>query len=696
MRDTRRGGSIAAFHRGTCRPDPSRLRAPAMPLKMGAPLALSRNCRPNRKKTHAMRQPLALCSPLLITLAIAPFAEAATLYVSPTGTDSAACTRAAPCSLTYSAANAKAGDTVILLDGVYKSQLLVTNSGTASAWITFQADECATPIIEGKGIETNTGEAAVDQPTGVGSSTATYLRFVGLVARGWNIAFSNGWTGEGTTNSNGHFEFKYCIADGNGRTGFTFFSAEGLHIQNCISAHNGCSVEHSWSSGMTLYEAQGSSNLIEGSVSFENTDAEQHTDGSGFIADENSNNATFINNIAFRNGGSCLRLTTSSGVKFINNTCYHNAQDPQATGPDNPGEIYFTNDPTRSGVNVKNNVFIATGSGPGAKAVLGQPTSGWSNNVVQDGGAVTVFTSPEGTNPDFTLAASATNMIGKGSSAGGTPAADIGFDPKCIVKRAPTMIGNYTRSSWWQYSIDIDYIKSIGGVAKCFRPKTRSGTPDIGAYANGAVTAVGTCVPASTGGAPSTGGTNGGGAGSGGANAGGATNSATTSRGGTTANAGGTANTGKGGTSNIGGTANSNSNSTNTSNAKGGSSASSNTTTVATSGGTGGTVGGSSTTTNLGNGGANSSTTSGPAGIGGTASGTIATSTSASNVGGSQPLQNAGGTNASVPGIGGDQQPGSGCGCRVAARESNSAAFAGLGLLGLSLLRLRRRRSMKQ
>jgi hypothetical protein len=37
--------------------------------------------------------------------------------------------------------------------------------------------------------------------------------------------------------------------------------------------------------------------------------------------------------------------------------------------------------------------------------------------------------------------------------------------------------------SWWLYSVDFDYIKGIGGIAQCFHPKARSGTPDIGAYA---------------------------------------------------------------------------------------------------------------------------------------------------------------------------------------------------------------------
>ena len=37
--------------------------------------------------------------------------------------------------------------------------------------------------------------------------------------------------------------------------------------------------------------------------------------------------------------------------------------------------------------------------------------------------------------------------------------------------------------SWWLYSVDYDYISTIGGIAQCFHPATRSSPPDIGAYA---------------------------------------------------------------------------------------------------------------------------------------------------------------------------------------------------------------------
>jgi hypothetical protein len=431
-------------------------------------------------------------TPVLALLSISTNGLAGTFYVAPTGSATAGCSRAEPCSLSFAAASAQAGDVVVLMDGTYAEPLNVANSGTATDWITFRADECATPIIEGPGPGPNDD----NQDTGVGSKTAEYLRFVGIVARGWNMGFGNGWT-DGEPGSNGHWEIESCLSYSNTRTGFTFFSAEQFHLKNSISAHNGSSILHSWSSGVTLYQTTGV-NIVEGTVSFENTDAQKHTDGSGFIVDEGAHGALFVNNIAFRNGGSCLRLTKSHSTRFVNNTCYHNAQDPQADGPPNPSELYFTEDgngTTKENVKFINNVFVATGVGGGEQPIYNQPPTGWSNNITTTG-AVAFFSDPEGVTPNFTLSNAATDLVGKASADADVSQVDIGFDPKCITKRPPTLVGSVASASWWQYDIDIDYIRSIGGVKGCFNAAPRASS-DIGAYVASAVTTVspGSCVP---------------------------------------------------------------------------------------------------------------------------------------------------------------------------------------------------------
>lgn len=603
-----------------------------------------------------MRNTIIFGSPLLAALALAPVADAATIYVAPEGKADAACTREAPCTLTYAAENAKAGDTVLLMDGTYHEQLLVKNSGNSSAWLTFKADECATPIIEGKGEEPENDDAAIEQPTGVGSSVATYLKFEGLVSRWWNTGFGNGWTDQKPT-SNGHWDIKYCISDGNGRVGFTMYSTEGIRIQNSIAAHNGSSSLHSWSSGISFFQIAGSDNAVVGSLSFENIDTEKHTDGNGFIADEDSNNVLFQNNIAFGNGGSCLRVTKSDDTKFINNTCFHNGQDLKTDNPRDPGEVYLTveqDDGHHVGTSgtYKNNIFISTGTGPGAKAInpgnVTLPNA--SNNIIQDGGSAALFTAPEGTNADFTLSSAATNAIGKGAS--GAPSDDIGFDPKCLTKKKPTLTGIYTAPDWSQYSIDYDYIKSIGGVKYCFNPRSRTGTPDLGAYANGAVTR-NKCVS-------TTGGTSG---------VGGASGTAiTTDAGGTS----GSASSGIGGVNSSSGQGGSSAKSSGSNDAQGG----------AAEGGAA-SDGGADT----GNGGATGKSTTGKTSS--TKSTTNGGSGSATKDNTSTTASNNNGTST----VGGSPSSDSGCGCRVADQRSGSASLGALGLLGLALLRVRRRRA---
>lgn len=454
-----------------------------------------------------MRQPSVLCPALLSVLALTSTARAATYFASPTGTATSDCyTRANACDLGSAGSIAQPGDTVLLLGGVYSGGLYVSNSGTADAWITFKAADCETPIFEGAGSPPTDAE---DQSGGVHSQTGEYLHFDGIVVRGFNIGFGNAWAGgvDSDEVSNGHWIIENSIAYMNGRTGFTFFSAENFTLKNSISAHNGSSSEHSWSSGVTLFEATGEL-LVERVVSFENMDAEQHTDGSGFIVDENANGALIRNSLAFRNGGSCLRLTESSGLRFLNNTCFHNAQDPQANSPGNPSEVYFTVRPgvsgssetdPREGISFLNNIFLSNTTSRAPQVIQNKPTSGWSNNLElrteMESQILAVFTAPTAETPNFTPPPAASSVVGQGTSGANVPTDDLGLDPKCLVKRAPGDVGQIAKGSWWQYDIDIDYVVSIGGVAQCFNPGARAATPDLGSYQAGTVATAPACVP---------------------------------------------------------------------------------------------------------------------------------------------------------------------------------------------------------
>ena len=91
--------------------------------------------------------------------------------------------------------------------GTYNGAVNFTRSGNAGAWITFRAYQGELPIIQGSG------------GSGVSSSSAQYVRFVGIAVRNFSSSgFGNGWVDD-TGTSNGNLQFINCIADNNGING---------------------------------------------------------------------------------------------------------------------------------------------------------------------------------------------------------------------------------------------------------------------------------------------------------------------------------------------------------------------------------------------------------------------------------------------------------------------------------------------
>jgi len=429
-----------------------------------------------------------IAAALVGTLA-ATTAGATDYYASPNGNGDGT-SASSPMSVSGAINAAQPGDTVYLLGGTYSgwsASPRPVRSGEPGAWITIAAAPGELPIVE---------------DAGVGGGSYEYIRFVGLVSRGASGGFGNGWTdGNCSTMSNGNLEYINCIADGNDINGIAHYCAGGLHIKQCIVAHNGAQ-DPSWSSGVNLFAVQGGpdSNLVEQTISFENIDiSSNHSDGSGFIMDQGSDGATFLNNVGFRNGGSCIRLTNSTNARIINNTCVHNGQDPTAKYHD---EIFFSDtSTTHQGALLRNNLCIPTSGQAGLTMGNGVPAE---NNVFD--GTASLVVSATG-DLDFHLLPGATSVIDQGSATD-APGDDVGFDWRCIKQQSGQAI------SWWQYAVDYDYIASIGGVAACFAPGARQNAPDIGAYEYGAV--------ASTGGTSGTGGAGTGGAETGGNPTGGA------------------------------------------------------------------------------------------------------------------------------------------------------------------------------
>jgi parallel beta-helix repeat protein len=409
-----------------------------------------------------MRMKLAAPASLLGLTSALPVARAADHYASPTG--SGDCSQSSPCSIGTASRNAQPGDTVYLRGGRYGGTLNPANSGNSGAWITYRAVSGELPIFDG-------GQSG---GTGVGSSSVQYVRFVGIVSRNFSsTGFGNGWTDSNCSQmSNGNLQFINCVADGNGINGIAFYCASGLLIEQSIVAHNG-NMDPSWSSGVNLFHVTGSyqDNIVRQTVSFENIDiSSNRSDGSGFILDQNSSGGTFENNIGFRNGGSCIRLTNSSNGHLINNTCVGNGVDPNVQYHD---EIFYSDSNSRQGAVLRNNLTVPTSGQRGL--AMGEGVTA-ENNLFE--GTSSLLLSTTG-GLDFHLQSSASQAIDTGSS-NGAPSTDIGFDPRCIKQQGGQAV------SWWQYAVDYDYIESIGGVAACFNPGTRRGAPDIGAYEHGA------------------------------------------------------------------------------------------------------------------------------------------------------------------------------------------------------------------
>ncbi|MET0412575.1 MAG: hypothetical protein ABW217_14830, partial [Polyangiaceae bacterium] len=426
--------------------------------------------------------------PLFVAvLASAAPALGADFYVSPQGSNAASGAIDAPFrTIRQGIAVAMPGDTVYVRDGEYvgwENQINPVRAGRADAFITIRNYPGEMPILLPYA---DMDEAAAFEPfddpdDAFADVPIAFIRVQGFVAYQWpTTGFSNGYT----KNSN-NIEFLYNVADGAGVNGIAFYGGTGVRIENNIVAHNGNRAP-SWSSGINLFSVLGAANvnLVRGNVSFENIDvcgasgcnAGQSTDGNGFILDEGAGGAVrFESNLAFRNGGSCLRLTLTPGGQLVNNTCYNNALD---TGyAFQFGEIFASDAQSRNDVIVRNNLAVGTNGQPALGNVQGNNANVGGN--VTTGIDASVFRDPDGVYPDFRPAGTPQNIV-NAADASATGATDLGFDPRCVVRSDAPIQG----VAFWLYSINYSYIKSVGGVEGCFRPVARAsgGSADIGAY----------------------------------------------------------------------------------------------------------------------------------------------------------------------------------------------------------------------
>lgn len=380
---------------------------------------------PQTRKVSEMRKYL-LASTILCGLSSA--AQATTYYVSSTGKDSNSGTSTASPLLTVGAAAKKTnpGDTVLLMTGNYPP-VIITRSGTAAAWITYQPAPGQHPVIHKDGTAWN----GVD-------IQANYITLTGLEVLGnaqsitqdqANAASSSNNTTNGhcasVAKASHHVKIlnntlAYCPG-----AGIIFWGDYGWIERNIV--HHNSYWSHLAESGIVVIPTNPISppgkvyvdgNLVYSNQTFVcNSEVRpcRITDGNGIIVDSNIRNSPptgysgrieIYNNIIYNNGGWGLVDAFSQHVDIYNNTTWHNGLsvfDPRyaATG----GEIGLNK---ADDVRVWNNILFASTGGvvisPGFPTITNYT---WDYNLMFNGITPTLGTAPIGphdivADPQFT------------------------------------------------------------------------------------------------------------------------------------------------------------------------------------------------------------------------------------------------------------------------------------------------------
>jgi hypothetical protein len=373
---------------------------------------------------------------------------------------------------------ARPGDTVLFKDGVYRDALFFSRSGEPGAPIVFRAAPGALPVIEGPQGNNHPGIAS--------TAVVHDLVIQGFLVRNWRwagIDFS--WGHRGCKN----ITIRYCIADSNQVTGIAAMFSENMTVERNIGCRNGWGPD-SWSSNINIYGVRGTNNIVRGNVAFHGVDTSSHqTDGNGFILDLtiDQGSALFENNLSFLNGGAGFVATDSAGIRLIGNTSFHNSQaiDAAEYGFTDTCRDVVTEIPVNGQRYSMNNVVYRNNVGVAAsgKKVEGRWSCGQStafvngderNNHLVNGDGRALFSSVDAA--DFRPKSG--TPLESTANALGTASEDIGFDAKCLKRQTGQ------RYSWWTHAPDEAYIRSIGGIARCFAPRKRphGSGQEIGAY----------------------------------------------------------------------------------------------------------------------------------------------------------------------------------------------------------------------
>ncbi|MHB8383941.1 MAG: right-handed parallel beta-helix repeat-containing protein [Candidatus Binataceae bacterium] len=359
---------------------------------------------------------------------------ACTLYVSPSGNDSAPGTSSHPFQTLQVAVDAaQPGDTVCAT-GTFTAGVTFNNSGSASGWITLAA-----PTALGATISMS-GSTAM----GLNINGKSYIAVENLEITGgmWGIVTSGGGshlklTGNEVTNA--------------AASGIQINNSDYIQIENNIVSGNGSTWTGS-GSGISVYEptaadsAPGYHITIANNYAYSNLNPQGGTDGNGIIIDSGiassySEPILVENNVGYGNTGACVKVYDSTAVTVLNNTCWQDYATTVNTYTWR-GEVSLENS---TAITVANNVLVADPSLNSANTAIldgGGSANIFANNLTYNGTAgnssVSISSSGDtgtaelaGKNPmlvnpaiSFMLQA-ASPAIGAGTAAYGVPATDI-------------------------------------------------------------------------------------------------------------------------------------------------------------------------------------------------------------------------------------------------------------------------------
>ncbi|KAL3420447.1 pectate lyase [Phlyctema vagabunda] len=214
-----------------------------------------------------------MLSRVIVLLASAGSAFSATLYVAPTGSDTAAGTLTAPLKSIQSAVDkAVAGDTIYLRAGTYSptTNIQIKKSGTSSAPYTLSAYQSEKVIIDGEGLPYTPADLDASLPSAsrgiLHIEKANYWKF-------YNIELMHGPYGIYAADSSNNY-YERIITHDNYETGFQMQGASASNTILYLDSYNNRDPRKNGESadGFACKEGTGAGNVLRGARLWNNVD----------------------------------------------------------------------------------------------------------------------------------------------------------------------------------------------------------------------------------------------------------------------------------------------------------------------------------------------------------------------------------------------------------------------------------------